>query len=364
MRRYYRHPILWFIVAVAAIPFVVPALGSTVRLATEILVTILFALSFNFLLGYTGQLSFGHAAYYGLGAYTAALLQLKLWPSVLGPILMAPLLSGMAAVVVGALIIRKRGIYFSLLTLAFAQLFYFIVFEWRNFTGGEYGLGGISRLPLFGLPIEGIWPITFLLPFLLSPWYFSFGVLSILLCRVLQAIRDNENRAACLGYDTRFYKFLSFVISGIFAGLAGGLSAFIFCYVSVDSLHWSASGFVVMMTLIGGVQTFFGPAIGAFIYVLAKDLLSSFTEHWMIPFGIIFVLFVIFASHGIGGLLRFSLLSRREVLGKRNQRPAIAKPLPETRLLFFLLYPRVRSFYRRNGWSRSLVASLLSTVWR
>ncbi len=122
------HPLAWFVLGVAVLPFVVGAFGSTIGVATEILVTILLALAFNFLLGYTGRLSFGHAAYYGIGAYTAALLQLKLWPSTLGPILLAPLVSAAAAAVVGGLIVRTRGIYFSLLTLAFAQLAYFIVF--------------------------------------------------------------------------------------------------------------------------------------------------------------------------------------------------------------------------------------------
>ena len=144
------HPMVYFVLAVAALPFVVHFLGSTYGLAAEILVTILMALSFNLLLGYTGQLSFGQAAYYGIGAYTAALLQVKLWPSSLAGILLAPLVSALAAAAVGALIIRKRGIYFALLTLAFAQLFYFIIFEWKGFTGGEFGLGGINRLPVLG----------------------------------------------------------------------------------------------------------------------------------------------------------------------------------------------------------------------
>ena len=299
------HPLAWFLAAVVVLPFAVPVLGSTVGLATEILVTTLFALAFHFLLGYTGQLSFGHAAYYGLGAYTAALVQLKLWQSTLAGVLLAPVTAGIAAAAVGALIIRKRGIYFSLLTLAFAQLFYFIVFEWRDVTGGEFGLGGIARAPVWGVPIEAdlayyAFAATIIFPATVLLWRIvdsPFG-------RVLQAIRDNEGRAACLGYDTRLYKFLGFVISGALAGLAGGLSAFIFRYISVDLLHWSTSGHVVMMTLIGGVQTFFGPAIGAFTFVLAKDLLSSFTEQWMIPFGIIFVLCVLFAPQGIAGVAR------------------------------------------------------------
>jgi ABC-type branched-subunit amino acid transport system ATPase component/ABC-type branched-subunit amino acid transport system permease subunit len=296
------HPLVVFTAGVAVLPPVVTALGSTIGLATEILVTILFALAFNFLLGYTGQLSFGHAAYYGIGAYTAALVQLKLWPTTLGGVLLAPVVSGLAAAAVGALIIRKRGIYFSLLTLAFAQLFYFIVFEWRDFTGGEFGMGGIARVPVLGIPIDPDLAYYALVAACVVPaTAVLWRIVDSPFGRTLQAIRDNEQRASCVGYNARLYKFLGFVISGAVAGLAGGLSAFIFRYISVDLLHWSASGFILMMTLIGGSQTFFGPAVGAFIFVLAKDLLSSRTEHWMIPFGLIFVLFVLFAPQGIGG---------------------------------------------------------------
>jgi ABC-type branched-subunit amino acid transport system ATPase component/ABC-type branched-subunit amino acid transport system permease subunit len=295
-------PLVVFTAGVAVLPFVVTTLGSTIGLATEILVTILFALAFNFLLGYTGQLSFGHAAYYGIGAYTAALVQLELWPTTLGGVLLAPVVSGLAAAAVGALIIRKRGIYFSLLTLAFAQLFYFVVFEWRDLTGGEFGMGGIVRAPALSVPIDhDLGYYAFVAACVIPATFVLWRIVDSPFGRALQAIRDNEQRASCVGYNARLYKFVGFVVSGAVAGLAGGLSAFIFRYISPDLLHWSASGFVLMMTLIGGSQTFFGPAVGAFIFVLAKDLLSSRTEHWMIPFGLIFVLFVLFAPQGIGG---------------------------------------------------------------
>jgi len=307
------HPLVYFVLAVAVLPFVVHLLGSTYGLAAEALVTILVALSFNLLLGYTGQLSFGQAAYYGIGAYTAALLQLKLWPSSLAGVLLAPVVSALAAALVGALIIRKRGIYFALLTLAFAQVFFFIVFEWKGFTGGEFGLGGIARLPVMGFPIRSDLALyTFVSAVVIPAVFLLWRIVGSPFGRILQAIRDNEQRAACLGYNTRLYKFLSFVISGGFTGLAGGLFSLIFCYVSVDLLHWSTSGFAVMMTLIGGVQTFFGPAVGAFVFVLLKDLLSSFTENWMIPFGILFVAFVLFAPEGIGGLARAVTAGRRQ----------------------------------------------------
>lgn len=305
---------IYFVVAVALLPFVVHSLGSTYGLAAETLVTILVALSFNLLLGYTGQLSFGQAAYYGIGAYTAALFQLKLWTSSLAGILLAPLVSALAAAAVGALTIRKRGIYFALLTLAFAQVFYFIIFEWKGFTGGEFGLGGIVRLPVLGCSIRSDLALyTFVAALVVPAVFILWRIIDSPFGRILQAIRDNEQRAACLGYNTRLYKFLSFVISGAFTGLAGGLFSLIFCYISVDLLHWSTSGFAVMMTLIGGVQTFFGPAVGAFIFVLLKDLLSSFTEHWMIPFGILFVIFVLFAPQGIGGFARALTAARWQV---------------------------------------------------
>ncbi len=325
------HPMVYFVLAVAVLPFVVHFLGSTYGLAAEILVTILMALSFNLLLGYTGQLSFGQAAYYGIGAYTAALIQVKLWPSSLPGILLAPLVSALAAAAVGVLIIRKRGIYFALLTLAFAQLFYFIIFEWKSFTGGEFGLGGINRLPVFGFSIRPDLALyTFVACFVVPAVFVLWRIIGSPFGRILQAIRDNEQRAACLGYNTRLYKFLSFVISGGFTGLAGGLFSLIFCYISVDLLHWSTSGHAVMMTLIGGVQTFFGPAVGAFVFVLVKDLLSSFTEHWMIPFGVIFVAIVLFAPQGIGGVVRSLLATRRQVLlGNPQEQGPITGTQPE-----------------------------------
>ena len=318
------HPLAWFVVSVVALPFVVGAFGSTTGVATEILVTILLALAFNFLLGYTGRLSFGHAAFYGIGAYTAALLQLKLWPSTLGPILVAPLVSAAAAAVIGALIVRTRGIYFSLLTLAFAQLAYFIIFEWRDVTGGEFGVGGIRRLAPFGIPIDrDLAYYGFVAAVVIPATAVLWRIVDSPFGRVLKAIRNNDQRASCLGYNTRLYTFLSFVISGAFAGLAGALSAFIFRYISPDLMHWSMSGMVVMMTLIGGVQTFFGPAVGAFVFVLAKDLLSSRTEHWMIPFGVIFVLFVLLAPDGIGGLAR-------RLVRRHGIEPARRPPAPVT----------------------------------
>jgi branched-chain amino acid transport system ATP-binding protein len=332
------HPLAWFVLGVIALPFAVQALGSTIGLATEILVTILFALAFNFLLGYTGRLSFGHAAYFGLGAYAAALLQLKLWPSTLGPILLAPLVSAAVAAIVGGLIVRTRGIYFSLLTLAFAQVVYFIVFEWRDFTGGEFGVGGITRIAPFGLSIDSdLSYYIFVAAIVVPAVYVLWRIVDSPFGRVLKAIRNNDQRAACLGYNTRLYTFVSFVISGAFAGLAGALSAFTIRYISPDLLHWSASGTVVMMTLIGGTQAFFGPAIGAFIFVLAKDVLSSYTEHWMIPLGVIFVLFVLLAPEGIGGLARqmFARLPLTAVAGRpgdedfeSSEPDSRAEPLP------------------------------------
>ena len=276
---------IYFVVAVALLPFVVHSLGSTYGLAAETLVTILVALSFNLLLGYTGQLSFGQAAYYGIGAYTAALFQLKLWSSSLAGILLAPLVSALAAAAVGALIIRKRGIYFALLTLAFAQVFYFIIFEWKGFTGGEFGLGGIVRLPVLGCSIRSDLALyTFVAALVVPAVFILWRIIDSPFGRILQAIRDNERRAACLGYNTRLCKFLSFVISG-------------------EAVIW---------TLIGGMGTLYGPVIGTGVVMIIGDSLSSWIQNYLIIIGLMFIVSVIFLPKGIVGTIkdRFFLKGR------------------------------------------------------
>jgi branched-chain amino acid transport system permease protein len=300
-----RHPILCFFVVFAIFPWVVPYKS----LATQVLIYGLFALGFNLLYGYTGLLSFGSAAYWGLGAYGTgiALAKLKitsLWAA-LGLGLGAALVGG---AVFGFFCLRRRGIYFAMLTLAFAQLLYFVGFHLADLTGGDDGLRGIA-VPALTLPGLSI-PLNRSVVF----YYFTLVIVGLAVAAlkrildspfgtVLQAIRENADRATACGYDISRIKHLSFVFYALFAGLAGSLDALRLTVVPIESLHWSTSGQVVIMTLLGGAGTFFGPFVGAAAYLVLEDSISVVTESWPLAIGAVFVVFVLFLPKGIWGTL-------------------------------------------------------------
>jgi branched-chain amino acid transport system permease protein len=307
------HPVLAFFVFFALFPFLVPYKA----LATQVLIFGLFALGFNLLYGYTGLLSFGHAAYYGLGAYGTGIALAKLGVGTLWGGLAAGLgLALLGGAVIGFFCLRRRGIYFAMLTLAFAQLLYFIGFHAAGWTGGDDGLRGIPSLPL---AIGGLkWPIDTTLGF----YYFAYlwvGLAVLALSRildspfgaVLQAIRENPNRAVACGYDIDRVKWLSFAFSALFAGLAGALDALRLTVVPVESLYWTTSGQVVIMTLLGGAGTFFGPFVGAAAFLVLEDRLSTVTESWPLFIGAIFMFFVLFLPKGIWGTLLGGLYGRQ-----------------------------------------------------
>ena len=298
-------PVLTFALVFAIFPFVVPYKA----LATQVLIYGLFALGFNVLYGYTGLLSFGHAAYWGLGAYGTgiALAKLKL-ASVWGALGAGLVLAGVGGVIIGFFCLRRRGIYFAMLSLAFAQLLYFIAFHMADVTGGDDGLRGI-RLPPIALP-----GLSLSLESSLAFYYFALVLVTLALLAlkrildspfgaVLQAIRENSDRAGACGYDIRKIKLLSFVFSALFCGLAGGLEALRLAVVPVESLYWTTSGQVVIMTLLGGAGTFFGPFVGAATFLVLEDRLSVFTESWPLFIGLIFMAFVLFLPKGIWGTL-------------------------------------------------------------
>ena len=299
------HPVVAFLVFFAVFPFLVPYKA----LATQVLIYGLFALGFNILYGYTGLLSFGHAAYWGLGAYGTgiALAKLKvgsLWLALGSGLLLA----GVGGAVIGFFCLRRRGIYFAMLTLAFAQLLYFVGFHLADVTGGDDGLRGI-RVPPLTLP-----GIQVSLESSTAFYYFALVLVALAVAglkrvldspfgAVLQAIRENSDRAAACGYDIRRVKLLSFVFSALFAGLAGALDALRLTLVPIESLYWSTSGQVVIMTLLGGAGTFFGPFVGAATFLVLEDRLSVFTESWPLVIGAIFMAFVLFLPKGIWGTL-------------------------------------------------------------
>ena len=298
LQRALGHPLASVGLAFAVLPFVLPAIGSTVSLATEIVIYALYGIAYNLLLGYTGLVSFGPSAYFGVAGYAAGLAQLYLFRSVYPSILAGTAAAALTGLGIGLLILRRRGLYFSLLTLAFTQLFFEIAFHWTDVTGGENGLQGVTR-PEFASPLGFHFfcaaVVAGAVAILWRVAHSPFG-------RVLQAIRDNEQRARCLGYDTRRYKLLAFVLSSTFMGLAGSLLTFLIQGVYADNLSWQHAGDPVMMTILGGMHHFLGPLWGAGLFILLSDQLSSYTEHWWLVFGALLIAFVLLSPEGLSGI--------------------------------------------------------------
>jgi branched-chain amino acid transport system permease protein len=291
-------------------PYWMNAVGGYTELASRVLVLGLAAMSLNFLLGFTGVLSFGHAAYFGLGAYGAAMTIKYIYPSTPLGILVGVATGTLAAMVIGALIVRLRGVYFAMVTIAFGQVFYFIAFRWNSVTGGVDGVSGWKRqaidlgftqINLLGNDKEFYYfvlvcfavAVTLMWLLLRSP----FG-------RTLLAIRENERRARFLGIPVERHIWLSFVISCCFVSLAGTLYALLSNFTDPRALRWDQSGTFVIMAVLGGMRSFWGPLIGAAIFVVLQDYVSSHTENWMSFIGLFFVLVVLFFPRGVLGILR------------------------------------------------------------
>jgi len=288
-------------------PLWVTHVGLYQYLALEIMIWILFAMGYNLLLGFTGLPSFGHGAFFGVGAYAFGLLQLRVWPNLWFDLLGAVLIAAAMGAIVALFISHRRGIYYALLTIAFGQVFWFIANKWHTVTGGEDGLLNIKRLPAdFGF-------ISFSLASNDALFFFALAVFAVVLVglwrlvhsplgRIFSAIKQNETRASFVGYNVWLYKWLAFTISTAVAGLAGALFAMAqqSAYPNVMSLH--NSGFVVMMVLIGGgMVSFWGPLIGAVFFILARDLLGAYTETWLLWYGLIFMAMVLYKPEGIAG---------------------------------------------------------------
>ena len=265
----------------------------------------IFACSFNLLLGYTGLLSFGHAAYLGAAAYaTGWLVRSAGWWPELG-VLAGTAVAGLLGLVVGMIAIRRQGIYFAMVTLALAQMVYFVFLQ-APFTGGEDGLQGVPRGKLFGLislandralyyVVLAVFVAVFL--FIIRIVHSPYG-------QVLKAIRENEPRAISLGYDVDRYKLLAFVLSTALAGLAGSMKTLVLGFATLSDAHWSLSGEVVLMTLLGGMGTFAGPVIGAFTIIGLQNFLADQVGSWInVIIGGIFVICVVAFRRGFVGEL-------------------------------------------------------------
>ncbi len=297
-----RHRVAATILLLMVFPWLVPYHA----LAINILIWGLFALGFNLLFGYTGMLSFGHAALLGVGSYGCGIMIVHLgWPWY-AAILAGVACAALVACVMGYLAIRTRGIYFSMVTLALAECVYYIFYQWESVTGGENGLRGInvSNINLFGFEIDILNPVNkyyvMLAIVAVAVWLFS-RILASPFGAVLETIRENDKRAAACGYNVNHIKLVAFVLSGAFCGLAGALRAIHLSTVPVEVLQIATSGEVVMMALLGGFGTFFGPFVGAAVFQWFGDVLTLWTTHWQLYLGATFMVFVLFFPRGIWG---------------------------------------------------------------
>jgi branched-chain amino acid transport system permease protein len=288
-------------------------------LALRILTWALFAVSVDLLLGFGGMLSFGHAAFWGAGGYAAALLAKALLLPFPIAALAGTLVAMALAAPIGFLAIRRRGIYFAMVTLAFAQMLFYVVNEWRDVTGGENGVQGVPKI-LPGLSVSRTADFYYAaLPLVLLGFFVAYRIVHSPFGHVLVSIRDNEARAQALGYPTQRYKLIAFVLSGGIAGLAGSLFAIGNSFASLDLLHWTTSGTAVLMTVLGGMGTLWGGAVGAAIVLLLEDSLSSVTEAPGVVTGAILVAIVLGFRRGLlPALLRATavLWARRPRAGR------------------------------------------------
>jgi branched-chain amino acid transport system ATP-binding protein len=304
-------PLLYASLALVALPFALRALGLSLNSGTQIVALTLAAMGLNLCVGYTGLVSFGHGIWFGIGAYAAGLIQLhwfggEIWL----PLLLSMVVVAAVSAVVGILILRRRGVYFSLLTLALAALTYTTAFRWGEVTGGEDGLGGLKRgnIGPFSLDNALTYYIAVAL-IVLAALYVLLRLVRSPFGHVLMAIRENHVRATFQGYPVERYKLGIFVISAVVTGLAGALVAFQNYLVSAEAVSVPFSGELLAIVVIGGMRSMLGPALGALFFVLFRELFSIWTPNWLLWFGLIFVAFVLYSPGGLVGI--WAMLQRR-----------------------------------------------------
>ena len=297
-----------------ALALAAPALGLYPVFLMKLLCFAVFACAFNLLLGFTGLLSFGHAAFFGSAAYiTGWFVKSQNWTPELA-ILAGAIGAGLIGLVVGAVAIRRQGIYFAMITLAIAQMVYFVCLQ-APFTGGEDGMQGVPRGKLFGiLPLVSD---TVMYYFVVAVFVLCFLLISRIVNspfgQVLKMIRENEPRAISLGYQVDRYKLLAFVLSATLAGLAGSMKTLVMGFATLSDVHWSMSGEVILMTLLGGVGTFFGPVLGSSIVIGLQNLLADKVGSWVtVIIGVIFVVCVLAFRKGVVGELQAFRDRRRQ----------------------------------------------------
>lgn len=304
----YQYKLIGAIVVAALIilPFILGRFGTTgefwIWVTTEMIIMALFATSLNLILGFGGMVSFGHAAFFGVGAYTVALLMKKAGVSLALALMAAPCVAGITAAIIGWFCVRLIGLYFAILTLAFGQLLYMIAFQWYTFTGGDDGIHGIPKPEVLD-PTNYylLCLIIFLICFLIMRMIVnsSFGL-------TIRLTRENLDRSKFIGINVRRYQLINFIIAGVFAGIAGGLFTELNRFAQTEFLHWSRSGDAIFACLVGGMYSFVGPAIGSsiliFLHIILQQIHQSLVEIWAIILGVILLGVVLFAPEGLVGL--------------------------------------------------------------
>lgn len=293
----------------ATVPLWISSVGLYDYIAIEIIIWCIYAMGYNLALGYTGLPSFGHGAFFGIGAYAMAMYQVheagtSLWIGLLLSVLAGAAAGGFSALFMS----HRRGIYFSLMTIAFGQVFWFVAIKKREYTNGEDGLLNVQRLPvdfgLFSLDVSSNQSMYFLgLAFFILVVVGLWMLIHSPFGYIIQSLKQNETRTWFLGYNVHLFKWISFTLSTGISGLAGGLFALTqrSAFPDVMALHWS--GIIVMMTIVGGgLVSFWGPVLGVMFYFIMRDFLGTYTSTWILWFGVSFMVVILFEPHGIAGL--------------------------------------------------------------
>jgi branched-chain amino acid transport system permease protein len=278
----------------------------------------LFAVGFNLLLGYTGILSFGHAAYFGVGCYGCGMAVRYFETSIWEGLMISIFLGALLASIIGAVAIKKRGVYFAMISMAVAQMLYFLALSpLKKWTGGEDGLKFIPKLSLqfpFHVDLQSPFPLYYFVYFVVSISILAiWRILNSPFGRLLQAIRENEERTIASGYNVTLAKFISLIFSGLFSALAGGLFFVYLGYGPLQTLFWLTSGTILLMTILGGMHTFIGPVVGVAVFLYAQNKFSWIMERWQLVVGILFIALILIFPEGIVGTIKSKYLSRKTV---------------------------------------------------
>jgi len=299
-----RHRAILASIFVLLFPLVMPFTA----LAVNILIYGLYAVGFNLLFGYLGLLSFGHAALFGTGSYLCGIAIVHFGLPWYAAIIVGTLAGAVMAAAIGALAIRTRGIYFAMVTMALSQCVFYLFYQAVDWTGGGKGLRGINRrgIDIFRLelvfldPFERYYVIS---AFVILALFVLSRILASPFGAVIEAVRENEARAPASGYNGTLTRLITFILSGAFCGLAGALMALHLSIVPIEILHIETSGMVVMMSLLGGMGTFFGPFVGAAVFLMLENMVSLWTVHWQLFVGAVFMICVLFFPAGIWGTI-------------------------------------------------------------